>query len=143
MKFLLLSVATALVLAACSSMPSMREGERLALYQAHAGAPVSSFRYFGQLNSWEALGDDAIAVWARPHEAWLLELSGPCSGLEFTSVIGLTDQMGQVHAGFDKVLVRDPGGINIPCWIRTIRPLDVTAIKQAEQAARAQTPRSY
>ena len=142
MKSILLSLVLALAFVGCSSMSSMNSGERLALYKANAGAPVSSFRYFGQLDSWEELGDDALAVWTRPREAWLLELSGPCNGLAYSPVIGLTDQFGRVQAGFDNVLVRDPSAINIPCRIHTIRPLDVTAIRQAEQAARAQASRA-
>jgi len=138
MKFFLSFLTLALALAGCSSMPSMRDSERIALYKAHAGAPVSSFHYFGQLNSWESLGDDAVAVWTRPRQAWLLELSGPCNDLEFSPVIALTNQLGEVHAGYDKVLVRSHSPINMPCWIHTIRPLDVNAIREAEHAARAQ-----
>jgi len=138
MKSILSCLALALVLAGCSSMPSMRDSERFALYKAHAGAPVSSFRYFGRLDSWESLGDAALAVWTRPRQAWLLELSGTCNDLEFSPVIALTNQFGEVHAGYDKVLVRSHSPINMPCWIRTIRPLDVNAIREAERAARAQ-----
>ena len=138
MKSILSCLALVLVLAGCSSMPSMRDSERLALYKAHAGAPVSSFRYFGRLDSWESLGDDALAVWTRPRQAWLLELSGTCNDLEFSPVIALTNQFGEVHAGYDKVLVRSHSPINMPCWIHTIRPLDVNSIREAERAARAQ-----
>ena len=138
MKSILSCLALVLVLAGCSSMPSMRDSERLALYKAHAGAPVSSFRYFGRLDSWESLGDDALAVWTRPRQAWLLELSGTCNDLEFSPVIALTNQFGEVHAGYDKVLVHSHSPINMPCWIHTIRPLDVNSIREAERAARAQ-----
>jgi hypothetical protein len=130
-------IACVLALAACSTVPP-GPSARLALYRAHAGAPVSSFRYLGRFDNWEALGDQTIAVWTRPREAWLLDLAGPCNGLNFTPVIGLTSQVGQVHAGFDKVLVRDPSSFDIPCVISTIRPLDVDAIKQAEQEQRGQ-----
>ena len=138
MKSILSCLALALVLAGCSSMPSMRDSERLALYKAHAGASVSSFHYFGRLDSWESLGDAALAVWTRPRQAWLLELSGTCNDLEFSPVIALTNQFGEVHAGYDKVLVRSHSPINMPCWIHTIRPLDVNSIREAERAARAQ-----
>ena len=136
MKSILSCLIFALVLAGCSSTPSIRDSARLALYKTHAGAPVSSIHYLGRFDSWEALGDDAVAIWTRPREAWLLELSGPCSGLQYSPIIALTSQFGEVHAGVDKVLVRDTGAINVPCWIRRIRPLDVGAIRQAEQAAR-------
>jgi hypothetical protein len=140
MKLSTVSSLFALVLAACSTVRETGPGARLVLYQAHAGASVASFRYLGRISSWELSGDDAIAVWTRPNEAWLLGLSGPCSGLDFTPVIGLTSQFGTVNAGFDHVLVRDPGAVNFPCRIRSIHPLDVAAIRDAEKAMRAAAP---
>jgi hypothetical protein len=139
MKILLpMLLATTLVLASCASTPSMSDDQKLALYRAHAGAPVSSFHYFGRFDSWTDIGDRAVAIWTRPSEAWLLELSGPCSGLEFTPVIGLTSTTGMVSARFDKVLVRNGGVPDFPCTIQTIRPLDTKALKQAERTARDQ-----
>ena len=134
MNRLMIGLACIASLAACATTPTAPSAQ-LAMYQAHAGASVPSFRYLGRLDSWESLGDRTIAVWTRPHEAWLLELSGPCNGLDYTPVIGLTSQVGQVSAGFDKVLVKDPANFGIPCLIQTIRPLDVRAI-EAEQKQR-------
>jgi hypothetical protein len=125
----------AAALAACASTPGQQAGDaaKLALYRAHAGAPVRSFHFFGRLDSWTPLDDRTVAVWTRPSEAWLLDLDGTCNGLEFTPFIGLTSSAGTVSARFDKVLVRNTGGINLPCTIQAIRPLDVKAIKQAER----------
>ena len=131
-------LALALALAACASTPSMSDNDKLALYRAHAGAPVSSIRYLGRFDSWTDLGDSALAIWTRPSEAWLLELSGPCNGLDFAQAIGLSSQTGMVSARFDHVLVRNGGMPEIPCMIQTIRPLDAKAIKQAERTAHAQ-----
>lgn len=138
MKTVFPILAAVLALAACASTPPMSDNERLAMYRAHAGAPASSLRYFGRFNSWSDIGDRALAIWTKPNEAWLLELSGPCNGLEFTPVIGLTSQTGRVYARFDSVLVRNGDIANFPCRIETIRPLDVKAIKQAERLARDQ-----
>jgi hypothetical protein len=139
MKILLPTmVATTLALASCASTPSMSDDQKLALYRAHAGAPVSGFHYFGRFDSWTDIGDQAVAIWTRPSEAWLLELSGPCSGLEFTPVIGVSSQTGVVSAHFYSVLVRNNGMHDFPCTIQTIRPLDTKAIKQAERTARDQ-----
>ncbi|NUS39297.1 MAG: hypothetical protein HOQ02_09780 [Lysobacter sp.] len=126
-----------LSLAACASVAPQRESARLALYRAHAGAPIPSFRYFGRMDSWESFGDRALAVWTHPGEAYLLDLDGPCEGLDFAIAIGLTAHTGQVSARFDDVLVRQPGP-HIPCRIGTIRPLDVAAIRAAERARNAQ-----
>jgi hypothetical protein len=130
---LLLAAATA----ACAST-GMSDADKLASYRAHAGAPVRSFQYFGQINGWTSLGDSAVAVWTKPSEAWLLELSGPCPDLEFAPAISVTSQFNRVSAKFDKVIPRGSSSMTIPCQISEIRPLDVKAIKQAEKTARDQ-----
>src|SRR3970282_2609028 len=70
MKRLFSMLALVFALAACVTNPSQREAERLALYTAHAGAPVTSFRYFGSLNGWTPLGDEAMAGVTGPHPAY-------------------------------------------------------------------------
>lgn len=138
-RLAVLSLLLVPMLAACATDRAQRDATKLALYRAHAGAPVRSFHFFGQLDSWTSLDDRTVAVWTRPSEAWLLDLYGSCSGLEFTPFIGLTSSSGTVSARFDKVLVRNTGGINMPCVIETIRPLDVKAIRQAERGERDAT----
>ncbi|MFL6588205.1 MAG: DUF6491 family protein [Luteimonas sp.] len=134
-----LCVATS-VLAACASTSSMTDAEKYALNDAHAGAPVDHFRYLGSINGWTPLGDEALIVWTRPSEAWLLDLSGTCQDLRSTPAIGLTSSMGRVNARFDKVLVRSRGSISMPCHIRQIRPLDVKAVRAAEKQNAAGVP---
>jgi len=126
-------VLAGLALAACASSPRTTDAQKYALYDAHAGEVVDHFRYFGSINGWTPLGDSALAVWTRPSEAWLLDLSGTCQDLTFTPAIGLTSSMNRVNARFDKVLVRNRGSISIPCHIRQIRPLDIKAIRAAEK----------
>ena len=124
-------------LAACATDVAQRDADKLALYNAHAGAQVDKFRYFGSINGWTPLGKEAIAVWTRPSEAYLLDLTGPCPDIEYTPAISVTNHFGQVSARFDKVIVYSRSSVNIPCHIARIRPLDVKAIKQAERTARA------
>jgi hypothetical protein len=131
-----------LALGACATDARLRDTEKLAIYQAHAGAPVDSFQYFGSINGWTPLGDSAIALWTRPREAWLLDLYGPCPDIPYAQAISVSNQTGRVSARFDKVLARGSGSIDIPCTIRQIRPLDVSAIRQAEKVARGQAPDS-
>jgi len=139
-KILIGWTVAALVCAACSTSPSrMSADARLALYSAHAGPSVDSFRLLGQLSRWEALGNEALVVWTRPNEAWLLEPYGPCDGLDYSSAISLTDHAGRVEAGLDYVLVSNPSSIHVPCGIRGIRPLDLAAIREAEKARRSTT----
>jgi hypothetical protein len=134
---LLLAVATT----SCAST-GMSDADKLATYRAHAGAPVRSFQYFGQINGWTSLGDSAVAVWTKPSEAWLLELSGSCPDLESAPAITVTNQFNRVSAKFDKVVPRGSSSMEFPCQISEIRPLDVKAIKQAEKTARDQPAES-
>lgn len=131
----------AATLGACATT-GMTDTDKLALYRSHAGAPVNSFHYFGQINGWTSLGDRAIAVWTKPNEAWLLDLAGRCPDIEYTPVIGVTSQFNRVSAKFDKVIARNRGSMEIPCQISEIRPLDVKAIRGAEKTARDQTAES-
>ncbi|NUO77669.1 MAG: hypothetical protein HOQ32_16860 [Lysobacter sp.] len=139
MKRYVFAVSAALALfamSACATDPKMRDADRLALYRAHAGAPVPAFQYYGRLDGWTPLGDSALAVWTRPNQAYLLELQGRCSDLDFASAITVSNQAGRVYARFDKVMVLGQGALPFPCHIGQIRPLDVKAIKQAQRDRR-------
>lgn len=123
-------------LVGCATGGDQPPSEQLARYRAHAGAPVESFHYFGDLHAWTPLGDAALAVWTRPHEAYLLEIAGPCPDLAFASAVGLTNQSGRVYARFDKVIpARLRGGTpQIPCHIASIRPLDIKGLRAARRS---------
>ena len=138
MKILVGFSVAVLACAGCSTTPSrMSTDAKLAFYSAHAGPSVDSFRLLGRLSSWESLGNEALVVWTRPNEAWLLEPYGPCDGLDYSSAISLTDHAGRVEAGLDYVLVSHPSAVHVPCRIRSIRPLDLAAIREAEKARRS------
>ena len=137
MKRHLLLGVLACALAACATNPAQRDAERLALYLAHAGEPVTSFRYSGSLNGWTPLGEDAVALWTRPSQAYLVSFKGRCPDLDFAPAISVSSQLNTVYKNFDKVTALTPGSMSIPCHIREIRPLDVKAIRQAEREMRA------
>lgn len=126
------------LLAACATHPAQRDADNLALYNTHSGAPVDQFRYFGRMTQWVSLGDQALAVWTRPSEAWLLDLSGPCPDLEFAQAIGLSSTVNTVSARFDKVTVLGGGAHHIPCQIARIRPIDVDALRAEQRELRQQ-----
>ncbi|MEG0194618.1 MAG: DUF6491 family protein [Stenotrophomonas sp.] len=137
MKTPLLIAGLCLALAGCATTGRLGSAEKLDLYRAHAGSPQKDMQFFGSLNGWTELGDSALAVWTKPSEAYLLELSGPCPDLSYAPAIGLTSHMGRVSAPFDKVLVRDPtGGPRMPCFIKTIRKLDVKSLRAEEKEMR-------
>jgi len=132
---LLASGLAALALGACAS-GRIDDAQKLELYRGHAGAPVSSFNFFGRLNGWTPLGDSALAVWTKPNEAFLLELTGRCPDLDFAPAISLTSTQSRVHARFDKVIPLNRGPHQIPCHIATIHPLDTRALRAAERELR-------
>jgi hypothetical protein len=139
MQLCLMALLGAAGLTACSSLPNQTEAERLQLYRSHAGEPVPSFQYFGNLNGWAPLSDSALTVWTRPNQAYLLELSGPCQDLEYAIAISVTNTMGRVYSRFDDVIVRGGGGVSnirFPCRILSIRPLDVKALKATQKEMR-------
>jgi len=133
---LVLLAATAL--SACATAGKQTDAEKLAFYREHAGEAVKDFRYFGRLNGWTPLGDGALAVWTKPSEGYLLELTGPCQDLDYAMSINVTQFGNRVTARFDDVVPLGAGtsSIKIPCRIETIRPLDVKALRASEKELR-------
>lgn len=132
------AVALCLALSACATSGRLTSEQKLSLYRAHAAPPQQDMPLYGGINGWTDLGDSALAVWTRPSEAYLLELTGPCQGLDYALEIALTSRTGRVSSRFDKVLVRDPtsGPMNMPCFIRSIQKLDIKALRASEQDMR-------
>src|SRR3546814_13991911 len=104
----LASLLLAVTASACAST-GMSDADKLATYRAHAGAPVDSFRSFGSINGWTSLGDTAVAVWTRPSEAWLLELTGPCPAIAYAPMHRLTHQSHRVTAPIAHVIAPAQG----------------------------------
>ncbi|HET6804302.1 MAG TPA: DUF6491 family protein [Frateuria sp.] len=136
LKRTLLAGAALAVAAGCSSVPqAQRMTQRQAAYDAAAGAPVNSFRFFTPLWSWEPLGSDQVAVYTKPREAWLLDVPG-CTELPYATAIGVTSNLNQVSINFDKVIT---GRSQFPCTIVRIRPVDVARLKALQQEQRQVT----
>ncbi|HEY4581846.1 MAG TPA: DUF6491 family protein [Lysobacter sp.] len=134
MRIALLAVVATAVLAGCATRSAEQAANRLVLYRAHAGEPVSSFPYLHSLTQWTPLGPSALAVWVSPTRAYLLDV-GSCPDLEWAQGIRLTENTGQVSARFDRVYPLGPGIRPVPCRIEWIRPLDARAIRDAERRA--------
>ncbi|TAA38547.1 DUF6491 family protein [Pseudoxanthomonas winnipegensis] len=131
-----LALAATLLLAGCATT-GLSDSQRLALYRAHAGAPQKDLSNADRLIGWTALGDEAVAVWTRPNEAYLLDLGNSCNGLNNATTILISNLLGQVSAGMDRVTVIDrPAGFHVSCRIQSIRRLDTQAIRASEQALR-------
>ena len=126
--------AVSLAITGCSSLGSTTAAEReaasLARYEAAAGEAVPSFRFF-RIDGFTTLGDHVVAVWAGPRQAYLLTVEEPCLELRWSVSIGVTSSLNSVYANFDRIQTRDGS-----CRIRSIRPIDVAALRESEKAAR-------
>lgn len=130
----LLAALSLALLVACSTIPrAERDAANRALFERHAGAPVDSIRAFN-LDRYELLGPDAVALWSSPSRVYLVTVDRPCLGLEQRFSIGVTSSLSTVNARFDAItFVDQPSRMVQRCPIRTIRPVDFAALR-AERA---------
>lgn len=110
---------------------SEREAASLARYEAASGEPVRSFRYF-RIDHFVALGENALAVWTTQRTAWLLTVDSGCPELQWSMKIGIDAQLNRVYANSDAIVVGQGR-----CLVRSIREVDVAALRASEKASRA------
>jgi hypothetical protein len=127
-----------LLVSACTSPPPLAPPAELERYRANSGETVRSFTHTGQLWGWRSLGDQALAVWTRREEGYLIEFSDRCQNAAFASSITISNRSGRVMAGIDTITVRRvSGGISSSrCRIGTIRPIDHTVIQASRRELR-------
>jgi hypothetical protein len=121
---LLLSLA----LAGCAqhaARPSSTQHASTAIdYSKYVQGDVPWFN-FTSLYSWDSNQLGSVVVWTSPRQAYLLQLAGPCIGLQtMAGMIGLTSQNGMVSSNRDAVIA---GGNR--CGIMRIQRLDAKAIR--------------
>src|SRR5690606_42128160 len=117
------TAALALAVSGCASSPRMDAAERLSLYRAHAGQPVNPILHHGRFTGWSPLGADALVLRTRPNQAYLLELSGPCSDLPFALAIRISSRGGTIALRFDSFTPSTPviSSIQSRCSYKSIR----------------------
>lgn len=130
MKALVVSALAALSLSACATY-NLTDGERLALYEAHAGAPVQRINYVTPIG-WTRVDDHHVALDMRPGERWLLTITGPCLGHNRSAAsMSLSPSGAMIVSRFDQIHV---AGSTMGCRIEEIRPIDLPAFRTAERA---------
>ena len=127
-RYLILLLLSALLLAACHSNLRQKTAQAKAAYDSAAGAEISSFTEPLRWVSWEPLGEKALVVYTRPNRAYLLDVS-LCPDLPTASAIKLSAVAGEITSKLDKVYV---GGSRYPCRIEHIRPLDLAKLHAAQ-----------
>ena len=134
MKALIVPLIAVLGLGACATN-RLSDTDRLALYDAHAGAPVKQIRFYNAMG-WDRIDDEHVLLNMRPKETWLLKVSGPCLDWGSASpTLRLSSSGAYVMGKFDRILTE---GSPVSCRIEEIRPVDVNAVREAETAMRAQ-----
>lgn len=109
--------------------------QQLARYEKYAGAPVDEFPLI-DLWQWQVVGKQNLVVWSTINKAYLLTVDKPCPRLEWTRAIGLTQNTNMhVTRRFDSVHFEHRS-----CRIVQIRPIDYTALRADEQAAKNAKP---
>jgi len=132
----LITLLASMSLAACASMASMSDTQKLALYSSHAGAPVRDIRYTTPLG-WDKIDDDHLLLTMRPTEVWLLRISGPCldwgSGSPTILISPVTGN--RLSAKFDRISTPQSP---VSCRIEEIRPVDIAAVRDSQRQMAAQ-----
>ena len=136
MKSLLVPLLALASLTACATN-RMSDTDRLAMYQANAGEPVKQIRFYRAMG-WDRIDDQHVVLNMRPKESWLVKVSGPCldwAGGSLTLRLSTTGPY--VTPKLDRILTEDSP---ISCRIEEIRPIDVAALRAAQDSASAQAP---
>ena len=134
MKYVLLPVLVGLALAGCATN-RLSDAQRLDLYMAHAGEPVSKIRNLGAM-SWDRVDDEHVLLSMRPKETWLMRVSGPCLDWGSASPTLRISSMGAfISTKIDRIVT---DGSPMSCRIEEIRPVDLKAVRAAQEAAQAQ-----
>ena len=103
---------------------------RAARYEQFAGEPVAQVKNF-QLWRHEILDDDRLVVWGKPGQTYLLTFREPCVDIEWAHALGLSSSLGTMRADYDYVSARGQR-----CYIRTIRPVNERAMREAKKKER-------
>ena len=134
MKALIVPLIAVLGLGACATN-RLSDTDRLAMYDAHAGAPVKQIRFYNAMG-WDRIDDEHVLLSMRPSETWMLKVSGPCLDWGSASpVLRLSSTGPYVMAKFDRILTE---GSPASCRIEEIRPIDIKGLRAARDAMHPQ-----
>ncbi len=135
MRYLIAFAAVALTLVTLSTRADTPayEAQQLAKYEKYAGAPIERFPMIS-LWQWQVVGPEKLVLWSQINKAYLVTVEKPCTRLEWTRAIGITQNTSMsVDGKFDAVVFDHQN-----CRIQEIRPIDYKALQRDEKAAKAQ-----
>jgi opacity protein-like surface antigen len=137
MKIFAAAIGFALLAAGFAAAPAAAQqtsSERsdLARYERYAQAPVDHVKYF-QINGFQYLAPDKVAVWFGVNKLYLLTVQMPCTNLAFANGIGLTAKNNTLYSRFDAVTFG-----NQRCKILKLQPVNELQMKR--DANKAEPP---
>lgn len=101
--------------------------ENLAKFEHYAGKPLDSITAF-QIQGWQPLGKEHIAIWTGVNDVYLIKVATPCTNLDWAHGVGISPHMNQIRTRFDFVHVE-----GMPCQIVGIRKVDYLALRKANR----------
>lgn len=136
MKTFRIVAGLALLSAGAVALPGLAqqtpgEAHDLARYQRYAKAPVDHVNYF-QINGFQYLAPDALAIRFGVNELYLLTVQTPCPRLAFANGIALTARNNTLYSNFDFVTFDHQR-----CKILKITPVDELKMKQDAAKSKA------
>lgn len=135
-----LAVGFCVALALLGAVPALAQqtaSERsdLQRYERYAEPPVDHVRFF-QINGFQYLAPDVVAVRFGVNQMYLLTVQTPCINLAFANAIGLTSREHTFYRDFDFVTLGGPAG-GQRCKILKIVPVNELKMKQDRAKAAA------
>lgn len=110
------------------------QAKQLAKYERYAGPPIDEFT-MTSLYQWQVVGPQNVVAWPTINKAYLLTVEKPCTRLQWTNALGISQEMSmKVTQKFDFVTFDHQR-----CPISKIQPIDYKALRSDEQRAAADT----
>jgi hypothetical protein len=115
------------LLGACTDNPPKREqmAADRATFLKYSSDPVERVTYLGRYYGMRQLGDYQFVLWTTINDAYLMKVTPPCVGLDYTTSLNLTSAQNTITRGVDGALVEGQ-----KCFITEIRPVDYQKMRR-------------
>jgi hypothetical protein len=114
-------------LGACTDNPPKRAqmAADRETFLKYSSAPVDRVTYLGRYYGMRQLGELQFVVWTTINDAYLMKVTPPCVGLDYTTSLRLTSEQNTITKGVDGALVEGQ-----KCFITEIRPVDYQRMRR-------------
>ena len=115
------------LLGACTDNPPKRQqmAADRATFLKYSSDPIDRVTYLGHYYGMRQLGDLQFVVWTTINDAYLMKVTPPCVGLDYTTSLNLTSAQNTITKGVDGAVVEGQ-----KCFITEIRPVDYQKMRR-------------